>query len=105
MDELRVRQMSIFTPDIIAFSATYRIPYQRICDIFDWINYHSSAWVNSVRLVSAVEVGKARRENIKRWDKEKGIITFEIDGKEFDYVDFPEELDIKSDKLLWKEKK
>lgn len=103
LDELRVRQMSIFTPDIIRYSASFRIPYQKICDIFDWVNYNSSAWVNSVRLVSAIPPGKGRRENIKRWDKEKGIITFEINGVEFDYVDFPEELYKKSDKLLWKE--
>jgi len=103
LDDLRVRQMSIFTPDIIAFSASFRIPYKRICEIFDWVNYNSSAWVNSVRLVGAFPPGKARRENIKRWDKEKGILTFEINGREFDYIDFPEELYRGPGNLLWKE--
>ncbi|MBR0374190.1 MAG: radical SAM protein [Mogibacterium sp.] len=103
LDDMRIRQMSIFTPDIIAFSATYRIPYQKICDIFDYMNYHSSAWVNSVRLVSAIPPGKGRRENIKKWDKETGVITFEINGVEFEYVDFPEELYHEPEHLLWKE--
>lgn len=102
LDNIRVRQMSVFTPDIIAFSATYRVPYQKMCDMFDWINYHSSGWVNAIRLVSAIPPGKARRENIVRWDKEKGIITFAIQGVEFDYVDFPEELYTDPGRLLWK---
>lgn len=103
LDNLRVRQLSVFTSDVIKYSASYRIPYKRICEIFDWLNYNSSAWVNSVRLVSAVPVGKARRENIIKW--ENGIITFEIDGKQFEYVDFPEELYTPSDNLLWRENK
>ena len=100
LDDLRVRQLSIFTPDIIAFSASYRVPYKRICEIFDWVNYNSSAWVNSVRLVGAIPPGKARRENIVKW--EDGVITFEIDGKQFEYVDLPEELYEPPKNLLWK---
>lgn len=102
LDDMRVRQMSIFTPDIIAYSASFRIPYGKICEIFDHVNHHTSAWVNSIRLVSAVPIGKVRREDIVNWDKEKGIITFAVDGETFDYVDFPEEMYKKSDKLLWK---
>jgi len=103
LDDMRVRQMSAFTPDIIAFSATYRVPYQKMCDIYDWINYNSSGWVNSNRLVSAIPPGKARRENIVRWDKKNGIITFAIQGVEFNYVDFPEELYQDPGRLMWKE--
>lgn len=104
LDNMRIRQMSAFTPDIIAYSASFRIPYQRICEIFDHLNYHSSGWVNAIRLVGAIPPGKARRYNITKWDEEKGIITFEINGVPFEYVDFPEELYKKSEKttLLWR---
>ena len=105
LDEIRVRQMSAFTPDIIAYSASFRIPYKKICEIFDYLNYNSSGWVNAIRLVGAIPPGKARRYNITKWDEEKGIITFEINGVPFEYVDFPEKLYTPSskEKLLWKD--
>lgn len=107
LDDLRVRPMSAFTPDIIAYSASFRIPYKRICEIFDHLNYNSSGWVNAMRLVGAIPPGKARRYNITNWDEEKGVITFAINGVPFDYVDFPEDLyhQTKKEILLWKEYK
>jgi lysine 2,3-aminomutase len=49
-------------------------------------------------------IGKVRRENIVGWDRERGVVTFERDGKRVSYPDFPAALDVPGDPtvMLWR---
>ena len=57
-----------------------------------------------MRLVLDTAIGKVRREDMVAWDKAAGVITFQREGKNVTYHDFPEELDIPGEveTLLWK---
>ncbi len=104
MDELHIRPLSIFIPDPIAYSATYRVSYKRIIEIMNEINWSTPSWINSTRFVLDTTIGKVRYENIKSW--EGNCIIFEREGKRVKYYDLDDGIDIPSDinKLLWKEK-
>jgi KamA family protein len=107
LDSLHVRPLSLFIPDPIKYSASFRIPLARLFSIVNDLNWHTPAWINSVRLVLDTPIGKVRREDIVDWDEERGLIMFERDGKQIVYPDFPEELDAPGDisTLLWKSAK
>ncbi|MCL2841166.1 MAG: 4Fe-4S cluster-binding domain-containing protein [Defluviitaleaceae bacterium] len=102
MDELNIRPISIFIPDPIVYGASFRINYKRILQIINQLNWNTPSWINSTRFVMDTTIGKVRCENIVKWDK--NCITFARDGKEIDYYDLDEQLDIQTDisKLLWK---
>lgn len=104
MDELHIRPLSIFIPDPIAYSASFRISFKRIIDIMNEINWNTPSWINSTRFVMDTTIGKVRYENIKKW--EGNCITFSRDGKDVKYYDLDEGIDVPSDinKLLWKER-
>lgn len=104
LDELGVRPLSLFIADPINYSASFRIPLARLFAIMDELNWRTSAWVNSVRLVLDSPIGKVRREDISNWDKEAGVVTFSREGQQVVYRDFPQELDEETDlgTLLWK---
>ena len=74
MDELHIRPLSIFIPDPISYSATFRIKFNRIIEIMNEINWSTPSWINSTRFAMDTTIGKVRRENIVKW---KGnCITF-----------------------------
>jgi lysine 2,3-aminomutase len=104
LDELGVRPLSLFIADPINYSASFRIPLARLFSIMDELNWRTSAWINSVRLVLDSPIGKVRREDISGWDKEAGVVTFSRDGEQVVYPDFPQEFDEQGDlqTLLWK---
>ena len=64
MDELNIRPLSIFIPDPISYSASFRLSYNRIINIMNEINWNTPSWINSVRFVMDTTIGKVRRENI-----------------------------------------
>lgn len=102
MDELCIRPLSIFIPDPISYSATYRLSYKRIMKIMDEVNWNTPSWINSTRFVMDTTIGKVRRENIVKW--EKNCITFSRDGKEVKYYDLDDGIDepSKIETLLWR---
>lgn len=102
MDELNIRPLSIFIPDPISYSATYRISMDRIFQIMDQLNWNTPSWINSVRFVLDTKIGKVRRENLIYRQGKK--IIFMRDGKEVEYYDIDEGIDIPSNvnQLLWK---
>ena len=104
MDELHIRPLSIFIPDLIAYSASFRISFKRIIDIMNELNWNTPSWINSTRFVMDTTIGKVRYENIKKW--EGNCITFSRDGQDVEYYDLDEGIDVPSDlnKLLWKER-
>lgn len=104
MDELHIRPLSIFIPDPIAYSASFRISFKRIIDIMNELNWNTPSWINATRFVMDTTIGKVRYENIKKW--EGNCITFSRDGQDVEYYDLDEGIDVPSDlnKLLWKER-
>lgn len=104
LNDLHVTTISLFIADPITYSASFRIPLKRVFRIMDEINWNSSSWVNNIRLVLDTPVGKVRRENVKSWDTNTGVVIFSRAGKDITYQDFPEELDQRGDinRLMWK---
>jgi len=102
LDNLNVRVISIFIPDPISYSATFRVSAKRIEQIMDEVNWGTASWINSTRFVMDTTIGKVRRENIIK--KDGKCITFSRDGKTVKYYDLDDGIDVPSsiDKLLWK---
>lgn len=105
MDDLHIRPISIFIPDPICYSASFRIGFDRIISIMDKLNWSTPSWVNSVRFVMDTTYGKVRRENIVNRDGK--CITFLRNGQYINYYDLDDGIDIPSDVkiLLWKSNK
>jgi lysine 2,3-aminomutase len=104
LDELNVRNLSMFIPDPIKYSAAFRMPLKRLCDLLDEFNWKSPSWINSTRVVLDSVYGKVRREDIKEYDEENGLVIFEREGKKIIYPDFPKDLDEPGNVqvMLWK---
>jgi len=104
LDDLRANPINVFIPDPISYSATFRIPMDRLLGLMDQLYWTTSSWTNGVRLVLDTPIGKVRREDIASWDREMGQIIFQREGKDVIYHDFPEALDEPSqlETLLWK---
>ncbi|MGX9725974.1 MAG: radical SAM protein [Candidatus Electronema sp. VV] len=65
LDELHIKNLSIFIPDPINFSAAFRISLDRLFSLMDEFNWNSPSWINSTRLVLDSVYGKVRREDLK----------------------------------------
>ncbi|MEM7402786.1 MAG: radical SAM protein [Myxococcota bacterium] len=105
LDEIDVRNLSIFVPEPVHYSAAFRIHWQRLEQIMDELNWHSCSWINSTRFVLDTPIGKVRRENLIDYDKKNGVVLFERDGKRVQYPDLPEHLDTPGDlkTMLWQD--
>ncbi|MCP4701973.1 MAG: hypothetical protein GY862_34705 [Gammaproteobacteria bacterium] len=77
---------------------------KRLLRLIDELYWTTGSWTNGVRLVLDSPVGKVRREDIIAWDEKTGQITFDRNGKNVIYHDFPDELDRPGEinTLLWK---
>jgi KamA family protein len=105
LDELNIRNLSIFLPEPVLHSTAYRIRLSRLFTIMDEVQWTSPSWVNSTRFALDSPVGKVRRENLVDYDSQKNEAIF-VRGKEsVVYPDLPKTLDIpgKIELLLWKD--
>lgn len=104
LDELHVRNLSIFMPDPINYSASFRLTLNRAFALMDELSLQQPSWINSTRLVLDTPYGKVRRENITDWPDSNGDAVFMRDGHRINYRDFPAQLDNpgKLSILLWK---
>lgn len=104
LDDLDARPINLFIPDPIFYSASFRVPLERLLGLMDDLYWTTSSWTNGVRIVLDTPVGKVRREDIRAWDKATGMVAFEREGEQVIYHDFPKELDVPGDPktLLWK---
>ncbi len=104
LDDLNVRNLTIFVPDPISYSATFRLSLGRAFRLMDDLNAHGSAYINSTRLVVDTAYGKVRRSNIVSGPDSSGTVLFRRGGHDVRYFDLPMELDIPSEpqRLLWK---
>lgn len=103
LDELTVRNLSIFIPDPINYSAAFRLRLKRFFAIIDTINQQEPAWISATRTVLDTPHGKVRREDIVSSCEQSNTVTFERDGLTIEYADLPAELDEpgKVGTLLW----
>ncbi|KRP86913.1 hypothetical protein AOQ72_02725 [Bradyrhizobium yuanmingense] len=106
LDERGVRNLSIFIPDPINFSAAFRVRLSRIWHIADHLNLISPSWINSTRFVFDSSRGKVRREHYTEPNSGTDVAMFVRDGQTICFPDFPEHLDVpgKIEFMLWKEK-
>jgi KamA family protein len=104
LDNLRIRNLSIFLIEPTIYSASFRISLKRWFRIIDEFNWNSASWINSTRFVLDSPIGKIRKSNMIEFDENKKIAIFQRQGKKISYHDFPEELDIpgKLTTMLWR---
>ena len=112
LDEMGIRTLSIFAPDVVNFSAPFRVSLRRQFALMDELAWSSPAWVHAVRYALDNPHGKVRQQDFVRWEEgtnEKGerasFAIFRREGHEIRYPDFPDELDIpgKRDVMLWRD--
>jgi KamA family protein len=104
LDDLRVRNLSIFIADPISYSASFRLPLRRVFEIYDDLCLSQPAWVSSTRLIMDTPYGKVGRDDILSGPDENGVVIFLRSGNHVAYHDFPTSLDIPGEpaELLWK---
>jgi lysine 2,3-aminomutase len=104
LEDLRVRTTSVYVAEPVSHSASFRVSLDRFFAIQDAFAWRSPSWVNGMRFCLDTPIGKVRRENIVGWDRERGVVTFERDGKRVSYPDFPAALDVPGDPtvMLWR---
>ncbi len=107
LEDQHVRPVSFFIADPIKYGADYRVPLKRLFDIHDNLRWRLPSWSATFRLVLDSPVGKVRREDIRKWDKKTGKVTFRREGNDVVYHDLPEGMYVPGDvnKMLWKDKK
>ncbi len=105
LDNLGIRNLSMFIPDPINYSATYRMTLERLFSMMDELNWTAPSWVNSTRLVLDTPHGKVRREDLSSLNAETGIASFQREGNTIIYPNLPPHLDIPGSltTLLWKQ--
>ena len=101
LDELHVRNLSIFVPEPITGSATYRLAYDRILALWRQLNWSNPSWITATRLALDTPFGKVRPED--EIAREEGHILFRREGRTIRYPDFPQEHDRPGqvETLLW----
>ena|GEM_PF-584303 len=104
LDELQVRNLSVFLPEPIVGSAPFRLSFARVERIADTLYRTTPSWINATRFVLDTPVGKVRREDIVARDPAAGTITFQRGERRIDYPDFPAALDRPGDlsTMLWR---
>ncbi len=103
LDALNIRNLSIYVPEPIRFSAAYRVNFARMGQLMDEVVARTPSWINSFRFCLDSPVGKVRRENLVRRDADR--LVFVREGQEVIYPDFPVAMDVpgRRDVLLWKD--
>ena len=105
LDDLNVRNLSMYVAEPVKYSASYRISLPRLFNLLDELNWSTPSWINSTRFALDTPIGKVRREDLQSYNAETGLAIFKRQGKAVRYQDFPQELDVsgKLDVLLWRQ--
>ena len=93
LDELEVRNLSVFVPEPIVGSAPFRLSWDRFESLVDALVRTTPSWIDATRFVLDTPVGKVRREDLAERDRAAGTLVFERDGRRIAYPDFPAHLD------------
>lgn len=97
LDELRVRNISIFAPDPINYSAAFRLGLDRLFAIHDRLSATTPSWINATALTFDSPQGKFRREHLVARDRAAGTALFRHRSKDITYHDLPAALDVPGD--------
>jgi len=103
LDELRVRNISIFAPDPINYSAAFRLTLDRLFAIHDRLSANTPSWINATALTFDSPQGKFRREHLVSRDRAAGTALFRHRGRDILYHDLPAAMDQRGDPavMLW----
>lgn len=103
LEQHHVRTYSIFVPEPIPFSATYRLRYDRMCGIIDAVQRVAPPWLTGFRFCLDSPVGKVRREQLVGRDAAADTLLFDYHGEKISYPDFPAHMDNPGDvkTMLW----
>ncbi|MBF0196463.1 MAG: 4Fe-4S cluster-binding domain-containing protein [Planctomycetes bacterium] len=104
LDSMNIRNLSVFFPDPVLFSSTFRLNFSRIFDIVSRFNWNSPSWANAIRFCQDSVHGKVRVEDLVEYIPEKGYALFKREDKLIKVPDLPKKLDIPGEisTLLWK---
>lgn len=104
LDDLNVRNLSIFVAEPVKYSASYRVSLPRLFKLLDELNWRTPSWINATRFALDTPKGKVRREDLQSYDETTGTAIFLRAGEKVCYQDFPGKLDEpgKVKTLLWK---
>ncbi|MEI2770830.1 MAG: radical SAM protein [Candidatus Competibacter sp.] len=105
LDSHGIRNLSIFIPDAIHYSAAFRMSIDRLFHIMDDFNKQTPAWINSTRFVLDTPYGKVRREDMVSYNDETGEAVFERSGHLISYLGLPKHMDEPGNlaTLLWRD--
>ncbi|MCW0182989.1 MAG: 4Fe-4S cluster-binding domain-containing protein [Zavarzinia sp.] len=104
LDEVGVRNLSIFAPDPINHSAAFRLTLDRLFAIHDRLSAETPSWINATALTFDSPQGKFRREHLVARDRSAGTALFRHRGRDITYHDLPAALDVPGDPatMLWR---
>lgn len=104
LDQLNIRNLSIFFPDPVHYSAAFRIPFKRLFKIMDEIQWNTPAWINSTRFCQDTPYGKVRRDDLVDGDLDKSYVLFKRKGQIIKVPNLPLEMDEAGElnTMLWK---
>lgn len=103
LDELKLRNLSIYAVDPVKHSAAYRVSLTRLFALQDALFETTPSWINATAFTFDTPWGKVRREHLVAWDRAAGLATFRRAGRDIPYHDLPAELDRPGDPkvMLW----
>lgn len=104
LDEARVRNLSLFAPDPIHYSAAFRLTLDRLFALHDRLSAETPSWINATALTFDSPLGKFRREHLIARDRAAGTALFRHRGQDIPYHDLPAEMDLPGDPavMLWR---
>ncbi len=105
LDRHAIRNLSIFIPDPITYSTTFRLRIRRLFKLIQELNWSTPSWINSTRFVIDTPHGKVKREDFVEYDETRQVAIFEREGNRIEYPDIGEKHDEPGDlkTLLWKD--
>lgn len=100
-----VRTLSIYFPDPVRYSSSFRIPYLRLKKLIKDFQHTTPSWINGLRFSQDSPIGKLSPDELESIDKENCQLVYRREDKTIRVPDLPEELDQQFDlsALLWKE--
>lgn len=103
LDDLQVRNLSIFFPEPVRQSAIYRIPFARVQSLVRELQQTSPSWLHGTRFSQDTSIGKVQLSDLVSCDG--GVARFRRGNAYANVPDFPSELDEPGDlkRMLWKE--
>ncbi|MBF0197649.1 MAG: 4Fe-4S cluster-binding domain-containing protein [Planctomycetes bacterium] len=104
LDDLHIRNLSIYFPDPVHYSSAYRISFRRLFELVNEFNKTTPSWINATRFCQDTIHGKVRIEDLVHYTPEQGYALFNRQGVPIKVPDHPLEWDEPGElsTILWK---